>query len=63
MGLVILRGDTIVSMSVEAPPPAADDGRGRSAAMAMAGPGMGRPAGRGMPVVNIYSLKKPVGYG
>ncbi|KAI8915023.1 hypothetical protein DFJ77DRAFT_464356 [Powellomyces hirtus] len=49
LGLVILRGETIVSLSVEAPPPASDDSRARTAAN-MTGPGMGRPAGRGLPM-------------
>lgn len=56
LGLVILRGETIISMSVEAPPPAPEQRRGvpASASMMAGGnpmmmPGMGRPAGRGMP--------------
>ncbi|CAO3597458.1 unnamed protein product [Absidia cylindrospora] len=48
LGLVILRGETIVSISIDGPPPpSADDARGRMAMMG--GPGMGRPAGRGLP--------------
>ncbi|KAJ3171374.1 hypothetical protein HDU87_008331 [Geranomyces variabilis] len=49
LGLVILRGETIVSMSVESPPPAADDARAKAAAN-MTGSGMARPAGRGLPM-------------
>ncbi|KAI8369548.1 uncharacterized protein BYT42DRAFT_114205 [Radiomyces spectabilis] len=49
LGLVILRGETIVSMSVDGPPPpSVDESRSRGAGL-MAGPGMGRPAGRGLP--------------
>ncbi|KAI9015129.1 hypothetical protein BC832DRAFT_547471 [Gaertneriomyces semiglobifer] len=48
LGLVILRGETIVSLSVEAPPPQTGDG-GRSAAT-LTGTGMARPAGRGLPM-------------
>lgn len=47
LGLVILRGETIVSISVEAPPPSEE--RSKSSA-AVGGPGVGRPAGRGLPV-------------
>lgn len=46
LGLVILRGETIVSVSVEGPPPVKDDGPG-----IMAGPGKGVAAGRGMPLM------------
>ncbi|KAJ2663894.1 Small nuclear ribonucleoprotein-associated protein B [Coemansia sp. RSA 1199] len=44
LGLVILRGECVVSISVDGPPPAQQ--RARQAA----GPGVARPAGRGMPV-------------
>jgi small nuclear ribonucleoprotein B and B' len=41
LGLVILRGETIVSISIDGPPPpSADDARSRMAMMG--GPGMGR---------------------
>lgn len=45
LGLVILRGETIVTLSVEGPPPAVDESRGPGL---QAGPGSGAPAGRGM---------------
>ena len=44
LGLVILRGETIVSVSVEGPPPVAGDEK----SSLLAGPGRGVPAGRGM---------------
>ncbi|CAD6572863.1 MAG: hypothetical protein TREMPRED_000650 [Tremellales sp. Tagirdzhanova-0007] len=44
LGLVILRGETIVSVSVEGPPPVSGDEK----ASLLAGPGRGMPAGRGM---------------
>jgi small nuclear ribonucleoprotein B and B' len=43
LGLVILRGETIVTLQVEGPPPAEETGPGIAA-----GPGVGAPAGRGM---------------
>ncbi|GAA5883756.1 hypothetical protein JCM3774_000580 [Rhodotorula dairenensis] len=45
LGLVILRGETIVSLSVEGPPPATDE---KGLAGLTPGPGFGAPAGRGM---------------
>ncbi|WVF69572.1 hypothetical protein IAT40_004350 [Kwoniella sp. CBS 6097] len=45
LGLVILRGETIVSVSVEGPPPVQKD-----EGALVAGPGKGVPAGRGMPL-------------
>ncbi|TPX38327.1 hypothetical protein SmJEL517_g00112 [Synchytrium microbalum] len=49
LGLIILRGETIVSLSVEAPPPPSDEQKAKAASM-LAGPGVGRPMGRGLPV-------------
>ncbi|KAG0336016.1 hypothetical protein BG000_007004 [Podila horticola] len=51
LGLVILRGETIVSMSVDGPPPpSAEDQKARISQLS-AGTGVAAPAGRGMPVV------------
>ncbi|KAI9471609.1 Small nuclear ribonucleoprotein-associated protein B [Coemansia sp. RSA 1290] len=50
LGLVILRGECIVSISVDGPPPSSA-AASRQAKMALAaGPGVARPAGRGIPV-------------
>eukprot|EP01118_Nematostelium_gracile_P007283 TRINITY_DN235_c0_g1_i2.p1 TRINITY_DN235_c0_g1~~TRINITY_DN235_c0_g1_i2.p1 ORF type:complete len:202 (+),score=69.73 TRINITY_DN235_c0_g1_i2:110-715(+) len=50
LGLVLLRGECVVSFSVEGPP--AEDSRFRdpAAVAAMAGPGRGVPSGRGISV-------------
>ncbi|KAF8845217.1 Sm-like ribonucleoprotein [Paxillus ammoniavirescens] len=48
LGLVILRGETVVSMSVEGPPPIVDEDKKN---VLPVGPGRGMPAGRGMGMV------------
>ncbi|KAK7030604.1 hypothetical protein R3P38DRAFT_2930522 [Favolaschia claudopus] len=45
LGLVILRGETVVSLSVEGPPPVVEDDKKNALPV---GPGRGMPAGRGM---------------
>ena len=57
IGLTIIRGATVISVSVDGPPPADPATRlgpassGPSTAQALAaGPGVARPAGRGLPV-------------
>jgi small nuclear ribonucleoprotein B and B' len=51
LGLVILRGETVISLSIEAPPPVGTS-RNRTSATAfgLPGVGMGRAAGRGIPM-------------
>ncbi|KAF9166606.1 hypothetical protein DFQ26_007420 [Actinomortierella ambigua] len=51
LGLVILRGEIIVSLSVDGPPPpSAEDQKARLSKL-QAGTGTAAPAGRGMPIV------------
>lgn len=59
LGLTIVRGTNIVSLSVDGPPPAdpsqrlgtsAPGGAGAAPPTMAAGPGISRPAGRGMPI-------------
>jgi len=59
LGLVILRGETVVSLSVEGPPPVVDDDK---KSVLPVGPGRGMPAGRGigmMPPGGPPSLARP----
>ncbi|KAL2917709.1 Small nuclear ribonucleoprotein-associated protein B [Polyrhizophydium stewartii] len=67
LGLLILRGESIVSLSVEAPPPtsaAAEEAKRSAAAAAAAGaPGAARAAGRGMPIAAAPMVAAPAGLG
>ncbi|CAL1714880.1 unnamed protein product [Somion occarium] len=59
LGLVILRGETVVSLSVEGPPPVVDE---EKKGVLPIGPGRGAPAGRGMgmmPPMGPPSLQRP----
>ncbi|KAF9424160.1 hypothetical protein BGZ94_008078 [Podila epigama] len=51
LGLVILRGETIVNLSVDGPPPPSTEDQKARLSQLAAGTGVAIPAGRGMPVV------------
>jgi small nuclear ribonucleoprotein B and B' len=72
LGLIIVRGTHVVSLTVEGPPPAdpsARLGTAPSTATLQPGPGISRPAGRGLPVgltgpaAGVGSGPAPPGFG
>lgn len=54
LGLVLLRGENVISLSAETPPPP----KPRAQLAAGAAPGQGKAAGRGMPVAPLASAPK-----
>ena len=68
LGLTIVRGAHIVSLSVESPPPADPSARlgktapGGIASTLTAGPGVARPAGRGAPAPPSLAVSLPCIY-
>ena len=54
LGLIILRGDAVVSLSIEGPPPPEQSDK-----LTPGGPGVGKAMGRGMPSVPLTGA--PVG--
>jgi len=54
LGLIILRGDTVVSMTIEGPPPPENDEK-----LTPGGPGVAKAVGRGLPVAPLVGA--PVG--
>lgn len=59
LGLVLIRGENVVSLAVEGPPPSTQN----TAKLTPGGPGMARGAGRGMPPPATAPGMAPMGLG
>ncbi|KAG5255254.1 Sm ribonucleoprotein [Salix suchowensis] len=57
LGLVLLRGEEVISMTVEGPPPPEESRAKAVSAAAAAGPGLGRAAGRGIPTAPLVQAQ------
>ena len=61
LGLVLIRGENVISLAVEGPPPPSGTGK-----LTPGGPGQARGVGRGMPAVPVPTMGRgmaPVGLG
>eukprot|EP01122_Echinamoeba_exundans_P009413 TRINITY_DN3326_c0_g1_i1.p1 TRINITY_DN3326_c0_g1~~TRINITY_DN3326_c0_g1_i1.p1 ORF type:complete len:253 (-),score=60.25 TRINITY_DN3326_c0_g1_i1:467-1225(-) len=58
LGLLLLRGENIVSLSIEGPPPP-EENRNRQAPNIPVGPGVGRAAGRGVALPPVPGMMPP----
>ncbi|KNA07885.1 hypothetical protein SOVF_167740 [Spinacia oleracea] len=57
LGLLILRGEEVISMTVVGPPPPQESRSKSMSAAAMAGPGLGRATGRGIPTAPLVQAQ------